>query len=285
MAKMSCKSFVKSLLAGMYFTPLSRLSGAKTLPILCYHSINDTQNEESQPLEVDLFERHLAWLSTHYNVIPLSDLIARLRSDDPIEEDVVAITFDDGYRDNFEIALPLLEKYKCHATFFIVSDFINGEVVLNGQDGWEPMTWAQVKKMDRSPYAEIGVHSKTHRMLSSLSDDDLRSEILDSKICIEQHLDRQVDLFAFPNGQGDDMPEKALELLKTQGYQGGCSTFWRTTQKPEQSYVLNRLMIFQSDTVHHLKQKLDGKFDYLYFVHKVMAFIKQKQGGKGIWRV
>ena len=76
------------------------------------------------------------------------------------------------------------------------------------------MTWSQVKKMDRSPYAEIGVHSKTHRMLSSLSDDDLLSEIQDSKICIEQQLDRQVDLFAFPNGQGDDMPAKALEMLK-----------------------------------------------------------------------
>ena len=230
-------------MAHIYFTPLSRLSGAKTLPILCYHSINDTQNDESQPLEVDLFERHLAWLATHYNVIPLSDLIARLRSDDPIEDDVVSITFDDGYRDNFEIALPLLEKYKCHATFFIVSDFIKGEVVLNGQDGWEPMTWSQVKWIARLMLKLVFI-LKHIACCPSLSDDDLLSEIQDSKICIEQQLDRQVDLFAFPNGQGDDMPEKALEMLKTQGYKGGCSTFWRTTQKPEQSYVLNRLMIF-----------------------------------------
>lgn len=285
MVMMSYKSFVKNLLARLYFAPLSKFSSAKPLPILCYHSINDTQNEESQPLEIDLFASHLAWLATRYDVISLRDLIARLQSDDPIDDNVVAITFDDGYRDNFETALPLLEKYKCHATFFIVSEFIKGNVILNGQDGWEPLTWEQVKKMDSSPYAEIGVHSKTHRMLSSLSGDELISEIRDSKICIEQQLDRQVDLFAFPNGQGDDIPEQALTMLKTLGYKGGCSTFWRSTQKPEQVYVLNRLMIFQGDTVHHLKQKLDGKFDYLYLVHKVMAFIKQKRGGNGIWRV
>ena len=113
------------------------------------------------------FEDHLAYLSHKYQVVPLRELVYILLSDKPAPNNIVAITFDDGYRDNYELAS--IGKYKCHATFFLVSGFIDGKVDLNGQAGFEAMSWEQAEKvLANSPYAEIGAHSETHETLSTL---------------------------------------------------------------------------------------------------------------------
>ena len=179
------KQTIKYALSWLYPSNLLRPLGAKKLPILCYHSVNDKKNTESKPLSLKDFEDHLAYLSHKYQVVPLRELVYILLSDKPAPNNIVAITFDDGYRDNYELALPLLEKYKCHATFFLVSGFIDGKVDLNGQAGFEAMSWEQAKVPSHSPYAEIGAHSETHEILSTLSEKELIQEIRGSKTRLE----------------------------------------------------------------------------------------------------
>lgn len=80
-----------------------------------------------QPLTAREFERHLNHLRRHYRVISLADAVQVLQSGSSLPEDAVVITFDDGYRDNYTVALPLLEKYKAPATVFVVTSAIDGK--------------------------------------------------------------------------------------------------------------------------------------------------------------
>ena len=71
------------------------------------------------------FDQMLTWLRSAFNVLPLDEAIARARTGS-LPARAAAITFDDGYADNCEIALPLLKKHGVSATFFVATDFIDG---------------------------------------------------------------------------------------------------------------------------------------------------------------
>lgn len=87
--------------------------------IIMYHRINNPKIDPWQlAVSEDNFEQHLIHLSKHYNVIPLSVLSQQVQKK-TLKRKTIAITFDDGYVDNFLVAKPLLEKYKLPATFFI----------------------------------------------------------------------------------------------------------------------------------------------------------------------
>jgi len=280
----SSKQLIKSMLAKCYPSTLFRLGGGRAIPVLCYHSINVLPNHESDPLLPSLFESHLQYLKQHYVVVSLREVAEYLASGRPLPKRAVVITFDDGYQDNYEVAFPLLKKYDLHATIFVVTGFINGELALNPEPGWGAMTWEQVRDMDASPYAEIGAHTDTHQILSSLDDSAVINEVQKSKAMLQNELGRDVDLFAYPNGQGADIPPVAIREVKNLGFLGACSTFWRTTQHPNQRFLINRVMISSQDDIQTFAHKLAGRYDYLYFVHKINAIINRVIFKKGIWR-
>lgn len=93
--------------------------------VLMYHRVATPASDVWDiAVAPDRFEQHLQVLRKHYKVIPLQQLTASLRSGS-VPNKGVAITFDDGYADNYQIAKPLLEKYELPATFFISSAHIN----------------------------------------------------------------------------------------------------------------------------------------------------------------
>lgn len=266
------KRKLKSFLAHFYPLHLSYLFGGSFAPILCYHSINRKSNEECNPLHPDLFERHLTFIKENFKVISLRELVLSLRSGSKIPENSLVLTFDDGYLDNFEVAFPILKKYECHATIFVVTDFIDQEVQLIDNKGWKAMNWKQIKKLDESKFVEIAAHGQTHRILSSLSKSSAEKEIVISRDRLEMKLGRPVDLFAFPNGQISDIPRDATKLLTDCGFIAACSTIWRTTQNNSNIFILNRLMVNHDDDISILKKKVIGKYDYLYFFHQLKKF-------------
>jgi peptidoglycan/xylan/chitin deacetylase (PgdA/CDA1 family) len=76
------------------------------------------------------FDTQINYLNHHFNVLPLYEAVQRLRSG-TLPARAACITFDDGYADNAEIALPILQKYGVSATFFIATGFINGGIMWN----------------------------------------------------------------------------------------------------------------------------------------------------------
>ena len=96
--------------------------------ILCYHRINEEGDPFSPAVSTRLFEDEVRLLSGHYRFVTLSDLIAHLESDS--SESVLAITFDDGYQDNYWNAYPILQKYRIPATVFLTTGPIDSRETL-----------------------------------------------------------------------------------------------------------------------------------------------------------
>ena len=95
------------------------------LSVVIYHRVLSEPDPLLGADDINSFEMQLKYLVKNFNVLPLSDAITRLRRD-TLPSCAVSITFDDGYADNAENALPLLQKYAITATFFIASGFVDG---------------------------------------------------------------------------------------------------------------------------------------------------------------
>jgi peptidoglycan/xylan/chitin deacetylase (PgdA/CDA1 family) len=116
---------LKLMVKSNAFAPFRFLNRAKT-PILMYHRFSKNQeiNATSQKTLID----HLKYLTNHYQIIPLAEFNNRLKNNEPIPNNSVVITIDDGYRDCFEIAYPIFREFKVPATLFVVTDFLDGKI-------------------------------------------------------------------------------------------------------------------------------------------------------------
>jgi len=114
-------------------TLVSGLGKEKKLFILIYHRVLDDQ-DYMRPVEVDkkVFTWQMELLSNYFNVLPLAEALEKNKTA-TLPSRAVAITFDDGYSDNYLNALPILKKYGLNATFFIASGYLNGGIMWNDQ--------------------------------------------------------------------------------------------------------------------------------------------------------
>jgi len=136
---LNMKTFLKTLLAGflfysgllyLYLSLRDNLFGSEKVRILLYHRVLDLQEERnfcSLPgiiVSVRMFDEQMKYLSKNYNVISLGNLVDSLKNNLPFPKKGVVITFDDGWRDNYSFAFPILKKYNLPATIFLTSGYI-----------------------------------------------------------------------------------------------------------------------------------------------------------------
>jgi peptidoglycan/xylan/chitin deacetylase (PgdA/CDA1 family) len=147
------------------------LSGRKNrpIPVLNYHSV--TSNAEwlvigdSLSITPGEFERHLRYLSRHnYRSLTISELYADWDGIHHTKQNrrSVALTFDDGYLDNWAFVFPLLQRYRIKATIFISTDFVASEPQQPAEGSPGYLCWQQIKEMTRSGLVEVQPHGCTH---------------------------------------------------------------------------------------------------------------------------
>jgi peptidoglycan/xylan/chitin deacetylase (PgdA/CDA1 family) len=119
----------RMLAGGRHTVPKLQRRHGGSFQILVYHRISGDNDPFLPGTPVDVLERQFAVLKKHWNVVHLHDIVSRTARRDPIPPDTVAITFDDGYRDNYELAYPLLKKWNLPATIFLATSFIDQEDV------------------------------------------------------------------------------------------------------------------------------------------------------------
>jgi peptidoglycan/xylan/chitin deacetylase (PgdA/CDA1 family) len=175
----------------------------------------------------------------------LRSLVDRLERGDTLDRHL-AITFDDGYRDNFENAAPILERLSLPATFFIVSQWIGSDVVpwwdreLGVRHPW--MTWDQARELRRRGF-DIGAHTRTHANLGEVRGDVAREEIAGARRELERQFGEAVDLFAYPYGAKNQMTPENLELVRAAGFRCCCSCYGGLTTAGTDPFRLLRVPI------------------------------------------
>jgi peptidoglycan/xylan/chitin deacetylase (PgdA/CDA1 family) len=222
-----------------------------TAVVVAFHRVKNTHTADGLTVSVPLFDRYCRFFRDHFNVVPLGDLVTRLERRQPLDR-ALAITFDDGYLDNFENAAPILQKYALPSTFFVVTRWIGGDVV----PWWDQpechpwMSWDQVRTLHRSGFA-IGAHTRTHVDLGAVGGDDAESEIVGARVDLERELGADVDLFAYPYGARENISEANRALIKRAGFRCCCSCFGGSVTADTDPFGLARVPINSSFSSPH----------------------------------
>lgn len=185
----------------------------KEVVTFVYHRFGDNRFPSTN-ISTEDFEAHLKWLSIHnFQVLSLSDALAYLKNDSPIQNTAV-ITIDDGYKSFYTNALPLLLNYKFPTTLFI-----NTETVGAG----DYMDWQQLEQAMKNN-VEIGNHTHSHAYFLNQKQNErytaLVNEIELSQKIISENLGMKPNVFAYPYGEFDD----GIELIvKALGFAGAVA--------------------------------------------------------------
>jgi peptidoglycan/xylan/chitin deacetylase (PgdA/CDA1 family) len=194
--------------------------------VVAFHRVQETVDaDDGLTISVRLFERHCRFFKKHFRIVPLRDIAEKLQRGEPLRREL-AITFDDGYRDNFEHAAPVLERLSLPATFFLVTQWMGTDVVpwWDGERGvrhpW--MTWDQVRELHRKGF-DLGAHTRTHADLGTISGTEAQREIFGSRRDLEREIGASADLFAYPYGRLDQITEANRALVRDAGFLCCCS--------------------------------------------------------------
>ena len=226
------------------------------LPILAYHKIGTQKELGITWIAPSVFEKQIAFLhSEQYQTVSPNDLTEALLEKRKLPEKSVMITFDDGYRNNFEIAAPLLFELKIPFSVFVITDFIK-------QANKKFMNESMLKELASHPLVSIGSHSQTHVRLTKCSPKELTNEISGSKSYLEDLLGKEIDMFSYPHG---DFNAIVRSEVSKAGYKLGFTSHYDVNKKTQDKLKLNRNEIWNTDDLSTLKKKLQGNFDWLKY--------------------
>lgn len=187
--------------------------------ILTYHSIDASGSPIS--ISKDAFASHVDWLASgRVRVTTIDDLLQL--SDDV---DAVALTFDDGFRNFAEHAYPLLAEHGLPSTVFAVTDHVGGTNAWGGSpDPGVPLlpllSWDELARLQEAGVM-LGAHTRRHRHLSALGDDELTDEIAGAAEIMRRNTGRRPRGFAYPYGS---LSASAAAVV------GGCYAWGCTTE-------------------------------------------------------
>jgi peptidoglycan/xylan/chitin deacetylase (PgdA/CDA1 family) len=236
--------------------------------VLCYHSIHPVYNHASATPE--LFDEHVRWLTSHCDIVPFSTVLERVGSDSGTRP-TVAITFDDGYRDNYREALPILRRYGVPATFFITTGLIEGDSSVIGRlhrlwgadpDEIEGLSWEEIFEM-RDAGMEIGAHTVNHPNLQHISEDAVVEELSRSKEALENRLGHAVTSLAYPFGvPRRHFSSRTMQLASSCGFLRAAAILYRRVRTTDHAFAIPRLAV-TGDSVEMLRAKALGKLDFV----------------------
>ena len=213
--------------------------------IVAFHRVNDDMPADGLTCSAAKFEDFCRYFSARFRVVSLREQIAGSH----LGQDMggtLSITFDDGYLDNFEVAAPILQKYRLPATFFVTTGFL-GSSIAAPWDAALPMAprwmdWAHVRKLASLGF-EIGSHSDTHLNLATSSLDAVRSDLSTSREKLEREAGVTGRLFAYPFGGGGDISDAARAVVRDLGFDCCASCHGGVNLRNADPYRLNRVGI------------------------------------------
>ncbi len=278
--------------------------------IVMYHRVCPEKDYwSSLALNTQSFEQQIEYFSSNFKVVPLGEIAQLIHQRRPFPKKAVVITFDDGYKDNYSYAYPILKKYGVPATIFLTAGYIGSDklfwwdkisylihhtqtsqlhlgdlgshrfqsiedrhyashiiiehlkklpdgtkdVLMNklldisqvsipsdlGRDLF--LSWEEVKEMSKGGI-DFGAHTVSHPILTNIPLKQAQDEIIQSKMSIEDEIEKEVTIFSYPNG---NFNSELVRFIKENGFTCAVSTSSHTHSKPvhpsDNPYTLSRI--------------------------------------------
>jgi len=268
MIKNKLKKFIGSLAGNDSVFNLFRYINRNNLLIIYYHRVikkDELVNVKVKDMCVSIndFDAQMRFLSKYYKPVGEEEILTPIQKGG-ISKHSVWVTFDDGYKDNYINAYPILRKYKIPATFFITTGYINKKVtpydLFIGNADLLFMSWNEIKELSRNGFS-IGAHTVHHKILSTLSKKEMADEISNSKHEIEKRLGIKVSSFAYPVGKSSHYNlETCVAIMKEYGFKLAVTTIGGANNLISGANLFNlrRMGVSYYDSLNFFKFKVSS---------------------------
>ena len=217
--------------------------------ILMYHSVGNRQDFFSV-VSRETFEKQMAYLAgKKHPVVPLAELVRRLRAHEPLGGSI-ALTFDDGYQDNYTTVFPLLKQYNFPATIFVTTGLI-------GTPGY--CSAEELQEMHISGLVSIEPHTLSHPKLAKLSRAGAEHEIRDSREKLRGIIGTAPSLFAYPYGS---FSEETTAMVREMNFAGAVTVEEGTIGPDTDVFRLPRNSVDSSTAFSQFRGKVSRAIDW-----------------------
>jgi peptidoglycan/xylan/chitin deacetylase (PgdA/CDA1 family) len=231
--------------------------------VLCYHGV--TQRPTRHPddhfgLQVreDRFRIHLDYLRRSYQVISIADYLRARAGELRLPDYSVIITFDDGYRNFYTAAAPVLESYQMTAAMFLISNRVVPNQSRPGmwreEDDHDYVSWHEVRDLIERGFA-FGSHTCSHQKLPQLSPDQVEHELRDSKSLIERQTKTDRLPLAYPYGMTTD---QIAARAASHGYACAFTSHRGFNDRHTDAFMLHRTLIGDGDDAAAFAARVAG---------------------------
>ncbi len=218
------------------------------VPVLMYHAFTDSETPSRYVMAKRSFARQMRLLAAlRYRAISFEQLGELIRERRPLPRRTVVITIDDGYRDNFEIAHPVLRRHDFAATIFLVSQRLGASNDWGDKgpvNGRPTLSLEQIETM-RAEGVHFGAHTRTHCRLSEASHAEIETQIGGSREDLTAALGEEVDTFAYPYGLYN---ERAVRATGGAGFLAACTTWVRPARLGDDPLRIPRIEVEGTDS-------------------------------------
>ena len=245
------------------------------VPILMYHAVDDSP--AGACVHPHRFAEQLAYLKrAGYQTIHLDELYGSLIHGSALPAKPLVITFDDGYRDNLQVAWPLLRQAGFKATIFLATGHLGSSNRWNAADGVPQrplLDWDEVIEAAREPQLSFQPHTHSHPRLTRIPPAQADEELRRSKETLEQRLGKACPHLAYPYG---DYNRAVRDLAEQAGYHTACTVQWGHNRAGQDPLALFRIGIRNQDRLADFKKSL-GEPPPLWKYY----WLRAKQFGRG----
>lgn len=269
--RLPARILLKNGISGIADKIFTFIPKKKSVRVLTYHNITDSYmpgdaGQETTPREI--FDDQMRYLKTNgYRAVSADEILNILTAGRDIPDKVISITFDDGYRDNYLNALPVLSKYGFRATLFVTSGLVG-----KGRSRFgEYITWQDIEGLKNSGLFSFGCHSMSHLNLAKARESALIREIRDARNVLEDKIGGRVKTFAYPFGWYGAFNRRIAEAVKGEGFECAFTGIYGGNSKNTDLFYLRRTSVSWADEPENIGRILRGSYDWYRLYQKAVS--------------
>ena len=273
----------KSLFALLHATRVTRFAAwwnRRRAIFLCYHGVTERPSrspEDTKGLHVNhrRFVAQLDFLERRYHVISLREYLQANRDGRSLPDYSAVLTFDDGFRNFFTVAAPLLAARAMPATVYLITDKAGEESDINLSRKWTPeddrryLSWTEARLLKQEQDVEFGSHTCSHSGLLTLSPAETERELLHSYRNLITHLAVEAPTLSYPKGQYSRMLADDARAL---GYACAVTTDRGPNELNHDLFTLGRALIGDDDDEASFAVRVSGLRWWLVKVRELLVW-------------
>jgi len=208
-------------------------------PILNYHSIDNSGSPISVAPKEFEDQMNFLWKSG-YTTITLREYVNSMMMNKPVPSRGIVLTFDDGYKNNYDVMFPILKSFGFTATIFVVTGLVGKTDSWKKDEGIPDLpllSWGEVLEMKKYGI-DFQPHSHSHPLLTNLTPGEIRAEITTSKREIESRINERAEVFSYPYGKYD---AKVIKILKEVGFKAAVTSRFGWNDEPIDFFRIERI--------------------------------------------